>query len=222
MGIITLENMDRLYWLGRYSERVYTTSKLFADSFDNMIDQDFTYFAEFCQKLDIPNIYSSKEDFNNRYCFDSTDPNSIYANLIRAYDNAIVLREEIGSEPLSYIQLAMYKMNMSEQTNAPLITLQKVTDNILAFWGIADDLIEDENVRNTVKVGKRIERIDLYGRLHAPQAAILREIHRLKGRISKTFLKYDKEKLENMIAEAENDEIDYYKIVQDVDNLLIW
>ncbi|MEE3395254.1 MAG: hypothetical protein VZQ97_04965, partial [Candidatus Onthomonas sp.] len=33
---------------------------------------------------------------------------SVYSNLIRAYDNAIVLREEIGSLTLSYIQLAVY------------------------------------------------------------------------------------------------------------------
>ena len=35
MGIITLEMTDRLYWLGRYLERVYTTVKLYADSYDH-------------------------------------------------------------------------------------------------------------------------------------------------------------------------------------------
>lgn len=28
MGIISVENTDRLYWLGRYSERVYSTIQL--------------------------------------------------------------------------------------------------------------------------------------------------------------------------------------------------
>ena len=37
----------------------------------------------------------------------SRNPDSIISNLNRAYDNAIVLRESIGSETLSYIQLSL-------------------------------------------------------------------------------------------------------------------
>lgn len=28
MGIISVEQVDHLYWLGRYTERIYTTLKL--------------------------------------------------------------------------------------------------------------------------------------------------------------------------------------------------
>lgn len=136
MGIISVEHTDRLYWLGRYSERVYTTIRMFAQCYDTMIDDIEEEYDRFCHNLDIPNIYQSGEDFIERYCFDESDPNSIYSNLLRAYDNAIVLREEIGSETLSYIQLAIYEMQKAHQSQAPLIELQKVTDNIVAFWGI--------------------------------------------------------------------------------------
>ncbi|MCD7882378.1 MAG: alpha-E domain-containing protein, partial [Lachnospiraceae bacterium] len=68
MGIISVENTDRLFWLGRYSERVYTTIKLFAESFDTMIDMDELGSLDgFCKKLEIPNIYTSGEDFVARY-----------------------------------------------------------------------------------------------------------------------------------------------------------
>ena len=70
MGIISVEHTDRLYWLGRYSERVYTTIRLFADSFDEMIDLCENSYDDFCRKLDIPNIYTSRENFIERYCFD--------------------------------------------------------------------------------------------------------------------------------------------------------
>ena len=33
MGIVSLINTDKLFWLGRYSERVYTTIRLFGESF---------------------------------------------------------------------------------------------------------------------------------------------------------------------------------------------
>ena len=39
MGIISVEQVDHLYWLGRYTERVYTTLKIYSESFDRMIDE---------------------------------------------------------------------------------------------------------------------------------------------------------------------------------------
>lgn len=219
MGIISVETLDRLFWLGRYTERVYTSARLFATSFDKMIDVDLENYAVFCNQWDIPNIYSSREDFCKRYIADESNPDSIYSNLIRAYDNAIVLRNEIGSEPISYIQLAVYDMKKSSLSNAPIVDLQKVIDHILAFWGIADDMIECENVRNIIKTGKRIERLDLYGRLQMERTAIAREAHRLVGRIAKTNLHYDADKLAEITRLAEADEIDYDRIVALVDCL---
>ena len=220
MGMISVENTDRLYWLGRYSERVYTTIRLFAASFDSMIDTYVDSYADFCKSLDIPNIYTSGENFISRYCFDPEDTNSIYSNLVRAYDNCVTLREEIGSETVSYIQLAMYAMNKAKISHAPLIELQKVTDNILAFWGIADDSIDSENVRNIIKIGKRVERLDLYARLHMPRTEMKREVDRLAGRIPRTCLKYRNDMLDALKTLVESPEIDYYDVVQKVEDLL--
>ena len=220
MGIISVENTDRLYWLGRYTERVYTTIRLFADSFDTMIDTYVNSYQDFCKSLDIPNIYTSGKNFIERYCFDDLDENSIFSNLMRAYDNCVTLREEIGSDTISYIQLAVYAMNKAKCNQAPLIELQKVMDNILAFWGIADDCIASENVRNLIKVGKRVERLDLYARLHMPRIEMKREVDRLTGRISRTCLKYNQEDLDELNRLVESPEIDYYSIVQKVEHLL--
>ncbi len=219
MGIISVENLDRLFWLGRYSERVYTSARLFADSFDRMIDMDMDNYAAFCRQLDIPNIYSSREDFCNRYISDENDPNSIYSNLMRAYDNAVVLRNEIGSEPITYIQLSVYDMKKSRVSRAPLVGLQKVEDNILAFWGIVDDMIENENIRNVIKIGKRIERLDLYGRLQMNRESIVREVHRLAGRIARTNLHYDEKNLKELKKLAEEEQIDYDRVVALADTL---
>ncbi|MCD7954523.1 MAG: alpha-E domain-containing protein [Lachnospiraceae bacterium] len=221
MGIISVENTDRLFWLGRYSERVYTTIKLFAESFDSMIDMDELGSLDgFCKKLEIPNIYTSGEDFVARYCFDPEDPNSIYSNLTRAYDNCIVLREEIGSDTISYIQLAMYEMNKARISPSPLIELQRVLDDILAFWGIVDDEIDSENVRNIIKVGKRVERLDLYARLRMSREEMKREVDRLSGRIWRTCLKYRQTYLDDLSQLVEEPRIDYLAIVQKTERLL--
>lgn len=221
MGVISIEQTDRLFWLGRYTERVYTTIRLFSNKVDEMLDGQPDSYGEFCMDLDIPNIYTSNEDFQERYAFDKENENSIFSNLNRAYDNAIVLRESIGSETLSYIQLAIYEMNKVEQSAAPLLELQKVQDNILAFWGIADDLIDSENVRNIIKVGKRVERIDLYARLRQPKEDMVREVHRLAGRIDRCSVKYDRSRLEQLKKLTDEPDLNYYQIVMEIENLLV-
>jgi uncharacterized alpha-E superfamily protein len=186
-----------------------------------MIDNIDENYEDFCKELEIPNIYKDKEDFNRRYPFDETDTNSIYSNLIRAYDNAIVLREEIGSETLAYIQLAIYAMNKAKISNAPLLELQNVEDNILAFWGISDDFIGDDVIRNIIKTGKRVERIDLYARLKLSRKDLKREVDKLASGLEKSGMPFDSgmyDKLQRL-TEAEG-ETDYINVVYAIDNLL--
>ncbi|MCM1326420.1 MAG: alpha-E domain-containing protein [Bacteroidales bacterium] len=220
MGIISIEQTDSLFWLGRYSERVYTTLRLYSYRFDSMIDEAVDSYRSFCEMLDIQDIYGSKEVFRQKYPFDEENPDSIISNLMRAYDNAIVLREEIGSETLSYIQLAVYDMNRAKISRAPLIEMQKVMDNILAFWGIADDSIDSEQVRNMIKAGKRVERVDLYARLKAPAKELSREINRLVPRMERSGMKYKKENIESLKTLVAQQEIDYYKIVDKIETII--
>ena len=190
-----------------------------------MIDDIGENYADFCRMLEIPNIYKDKEDFNQRYGFDESDPNSILSNLIRAYDNAVVLREEIGSETLSYIQLAIYAINKAKISRAPLLELQNVEDNILAFWGIADDFIESETIRNIIRTGKRVERIDLYARLKLGIKELKSELRRMHTRLVSSGMHYNEACLDRLIALIEHiDEAavaDYEGIVKNVENLVM-
>ena len=220
MGIISVENTDRLYWLGRYTERVYTTIKVFESKFDSMIDIDDLEYEKFCESQDIPNIYKSKEDFVARYCFSPEDENSIFSNLMRAYDNAIVLREEIGSESLSYIQLAVYAMNQAAITGAPLIGLQHVTDNIAAFWGMTDDDIEESSIRNMIRVGKLVERIDLYSRLKVFPDKIRKETRRLNNRIDKSTMRYDHKRMAHVNYLVQLDDLPYEVLTEEIEKLV--
>lgn len=220
MGIISVEQADHLYWLGRYTERVYSTLRFYFQRFDTMIDETIDSYQAFCESVDIPNIYTSREDFIKRYPFDADNPDSIISNLNRAYDNAIVLRESIGSETLSYIQLAIYDMNKAAASKAPLIELQVLLDHLLSFWGIADDRIDSEQVRNMIKAGKRIERIDLYARLGAPRKELIREVHRMIPRVERSGLRYDKEKINQLMALVEKPDMDYYRIVSCVEAII--
>ena len=84
----------------------------------------------------------------------------------------------------------VYAMYQAALSKAPLIGLQKVTDNLVAFWGMADDDIDESQIRNMIKVGKLVERIDLYARLKEPAEKIRREARRLINRIDKSTMRY--------------------------------
>lgn len=197
MGSISLEKINGLYWMGRYTERVFTTMQVFNKIYDQMIDQDGFAYDDFCRRLAIPNIYESKEDFIKRYLFDQENPDSLLANMYRAYDNAIIHREDISSEVLAYIHMALDVLKSSKDSHTPIWSLQPLTDYLFAFWGSVEDYVE-EDVRDIMKAGKLVERLDLYMRLDMSLPLIEREYCRLKGRLVKLHIEYNKAALEQL------------------------
>lgn len=217
MSNITTEKANELFWLGRYVERVYTTSMEFFRGYDRMIDETDISYPEYCRRVSIPNVYKDKEDFLRSYPFDESNPDSIISNLIRAYDNAVVLRDDIGSDTLSYIQLAIYDMRKAALGVAPLIGLQTVVDDIFAFWGCLDDRVVDYSERSIVKAARRIERIDLFLRFGVPADRISFEVNRLQNRIVRTGLNYDQDaipRLRNMLAQDEVPHADAIRLIE--------
>ncbi len=221
MGIISVEKANRLLWLGRYIERVHTTLKEFFIGFDNMIEASDDAYKEFCDRINIPDVYGSKEVFLNKYIFDETDINSVASNLNRAYDNAIVMREEIGSETLSYIQLAIYDMDKSRSAQSTIVELQNIIDHILAFWGCVDDMIDEECIRSIMKTGRRIERLDLYLRFSRPAPILKRELKKLTRRIVRTGMSYNTIMLENLPYMFNQPEVDYKSAVEMVESIIV-
>lgn len=170
---ISAEQADRLYWLGRYVERVYSTVRIFNLSLDRMIDKDGNDYVEFCRRLAIPSdVYAGPEDFESRYLFDAANPDSIYSNLSRAYDNAIVLRNFITTETMAYIQLALDRLEQGSAADSAFLETQGVVDLMLAFWGSVDDRVTDVERRDLLKVGKYSERLDLLIRLDSKEYAV--------------------------------------------------
>lgn len=195
MSHISYERANELFWLGRYVERVYTTVDEFFKGYDRMIDETDESYPDYCRRVSIPNVYADKQDFLHNYPFDDSNPDSIISNLNRAYDNAVVMRDDIGTDTLSYIQLAIYDMRKAALTNAPLVGLLTVKDDIFAFWGCLDDKVASQSERSIVKTGRRVERVDLYLRFGMPRETILHELNRLENRIRLTGLSYDTDAL---------------------------
>ena len=195
MGTVTLGKLDSLYWMGRYIERVYQSINMYKKTYDKLIDQDAEYFKDECERMGIENTFDSAMDFAWRIAFDTSHPLSIISNLYRVYDNAMIMRDEITSEALAYIHLALAEMKRGKTSEAPLMELQNVEDLIFAFWGCIDDKVDDQGVRNTVKIGKHIERLDILLRRRADRTDLVREINRLMSRVDTTELPFNRKAL---------------------------
>ena len=178
---ISATKANRLYWLGRYTERVYISLHLLRRYYDKMIDGEPKEYEEYYQKLDIDNPYPDTESFRIGYMYDDKNPCSIISGLNAANDNAIVLREEIKSETLSYIQLSLTHTQRAAQKQNPNVTdMQQVTDYLLAFWGSVDERVFDERIRHFLKIGKLVEHIDMLIRFDYPYYRVREAYDRLK------------------------------------------
>lgn len=199
MGTVTLSKASRLYWLGRYTERVYTGLRCVKDIFDANVDGGEADYATYCRRMGIPCSYTDTADFCRRYFFDTANPNSLASSLVYAYDNAIVLRETLTTDTLSYILMALSAMDKAIESDTPAIPLQWVKDDIMAFRGSCDENIYDNNARQIIKLGASVERVDLYLRLGVDRAQTRREFEKLFNRLYKTQLAPDKEKLDLLV-----------------------
>ncbi len=204
MDSFGLSKTNRLYWLGRYIERVIVEIDLMQGIYDAAIDGPEFNYADFCYKLKIPNTYKNSDDFIQRFLFDDQNPYSVITSLNRAYDNAIVLRETISSQALAYIQMAANTMDKAATGVAPMIELQSVADWLYAFRGCSDEMVYDRNSRYTLKCGQSIERIDLSIRLEYRLEFLKSEFDRLQERLQKTTLKRDGQRLMVLLGMAPN------------------
>lgn len=186
MGIITLNKQNRLFWLGRYSERVYSTINLMLKEYDNLLDGASVDYEDFCHKMGIPCIYTDSEDFLRRYLFDPSSPFSIRSNIEAMLGNGMMLRETISSTTLSYLQMARNSLLIAEDSDAPYLELQLVLDDIMAFRGSFDEYVDDESNRNITKVGALIEHLSICLRFEWHTDRLEKEIGKLLARLERT------------------------------------
>lgn len=222
---LTLKQVDSLYWLGRYAERVLSTLRVFMRVYDSQLDNNFD-FSEYCQNLDIYNGFTDLKDFCNRYAFDKSYASSISCSMMRAYDNAIMLRDIIGSEALSYIEMAQRTLLDSEFSRTPMLMFQKVIDYIMGFYGVISDTIIDRNIRNIILCGHGVERLDFYLRLGINENKIQFECRRLAQAFSYTDISVDKftiSKICGELCEADNvqDYADKMLLLQLIDGYFV-
>lgn len=188
MDTYSVSKVNRLFWLGRYSERVLTMTQIMMKHYDTMIDGEGIGYRKICDALFIPDIYGSEMEFVTRFLFDPEENGGVAASVRRMLDNAMVLRETISSPTLAYVQMAETAMETAAISSSPCVNLQWVIDDMNAFRGSCEDSVGDSNLRNIIKTGVSVERLSLYLRLQYHTDVIGMETQRLLSRVNRTRL----------------------------------
>ncbi|MCI2240888.1 alpha-E domain-containing protein [Adlercreutzia faecimuris] len=199
MGSLSLERVGRLLWLGRYVERSYTTLQFILATYDAALDSVEGNWKGQLEELGFDQENDDPIAFFRECLFSRELTASIYYSMSAAYDNAVVLRDVIGSESVAYVQMALNDIERAEHSDAPLLDLQTVIDCILAFKGSCDDYVVNDAARNIIKCGFSIERMDLYTRLSYQLGDLRRETQKLASRIDRTGLPYDRAAFKELI-----------------------
>ena len=160
--IISATKANSLFWLGRYEERVYITLHLLRKCHDKMIDGEQEDYWPIRQKLDTAGVYQTNEEFTLGIMYDETNPATVMAAQTKAMDNAILLREDILSETLSYLEMSLALLKeCREKQEKNVICLQPIIDWSLAFWGSAQQRLQNHKALYIMSIGRNVENLDM-------------------------------------------------------------
>lgn len=169
LSLVTASKADNLYWLGRYTERAFTTLVQFFPFYDRVMDTDVDAFRPFAKALDLPQDFEDFDGFIHSFLYDGTNPDSVRSAIVAAFNNAVVLRPELTSRLLQYVELAVKNITEAAERSASaddIYSQRDIADDMLAFWGGIENSTADITLKAFVFIGKYIERIDLYTRFH--------------------------------------------------------
>ena len=199
MGALSLERVNRLLWLGRYVERCYTTLQFILTTYDAALDSTEGNWKGQLEELGFDQDNDDPVAFFRECLFSRTLTSSIHYSMSAAYDNAVVLRDVIGTESCAYVQMALNDIERAETSDAPLLDLQTVIDMIMAFKGSCDDYVVNDSARNIIKCGMSIERMDLYARLNYHLGDLQKETQKLATRVDRTGISYDRAAFKTLV-----------------------
>ena len=160
--IISASKANSLYWLGRYEERVYITLHLLRKCHDKMIDGELEDYLPIWRNLDTTGAYQTIEEFTLGIMYDDSNSSTVMTAQTKAMDNAILLREDILSETLSYLEMSLALLKeCKKKQEKNVICLQPVIDWSLAFWGSAQQRLQNHKALYIMSIGRNVENMDM-------------------------------------------------------------
>ena len=175
-----------LYWLGRYAERVSAQMHFLRHYYDLCLDEGHEdAIHEYCSKLHLPICTRDRDAFLVEHLF-GDQCGSLRHTLNCLNDNSIVLREELTTNTIAYVNLCVATLKHSDhRKDVNINSLQPVSDYILAFWGSVLQHVTNGATLDMLFIGKRVEFIDMYSRFGEKHSRLAAEWRNMDRRLDR-------------------------------------
>ena len=175
-----------LYWLGRYAERVSAQMHFLRHYYDLCLDEGHEdAIHQYCSKLNLPICTRDRDAFLVEHLF-GDQCGSLRHTLNCLNDNSIVLREELTTNTIAYVNLCVATLKHSDhRKDVNINSLQPVSDYILAFWGSVLQHVTNGATLDMLFIGKRIEFIDMYSRFGEKHSRLAAEWRNMDRRLDR-------------------------------------
>ena len=175
-----------LYWLGRYAERVSAQMHFLRHYYDLCLDEGHEdAIHQYCSKLHLPICTRDRDAFLVEHLF-GDQCGSLRHTLNCLNDNSIVLREELTTNTIAYVNLCVATLKHSDhKKDVNINSLQPISDYILAFWGSVLQHVTNGATLDMLFIGKRIEFIDMYSRFGEKHSRLAAEWRNMDRRLDR-------------------------------------
>jgi len=186
MSILSPSKANHLFWLGRYAERIFAQLHFLRYYYDLCLDEGREdAILDYCSKLSLSDYNSNRDDFLIEHLYGSS-PNSLRTNLDCLNDNSLVLREELTTATLGYVNLCVATLNHCHASMTTNITrLQPISDYVLAFWGSVLQHVATLPSVDMLFMGRHIEYLDMYSRFGYPVSRLKLDWGHLERRMDR-------------------------------------
>ncbi len=175
-----------LYWLGRYAERVSAQMHFLRHYYDLCLDEGHEdAIHQYCSKLNLPICTRDRDAFLVEHLF-GDQCGSLRHTLNCLNDNSIVLREELTTNTIAYVNLCVATLKHSDHNkDLNINNLQPISDYILAFWGSVLHFVVDQATLDLLCIGRRLESIDVETRFDESYERLAAEWKMLERRLDR-------------------------------------
>ena len=177
---------NHLYWLGRYAERVSAQMHFLRHHYDLCLDEGHEdAIHQYCSKLNLPICTRDRDAFLVEHLF-GDQCGSLRHTLNCLNDNSIVLREELTTNTIAYVNLCVATLKHSDhKKDVNINSLQPISDYILAFWGSVLQYVTNGATLDMLFIGKRVEFIDMYSRFGEKHSRLAAEWRNMDRRLDR-------------------------------------
>ena len=177
---------NHLYWLGRYAERVSAQLHFLRHYYDLCLDEGREdALLQYCSKLSLADCPQDRDLFLLQHLFDDR-PGCLRHTLNCLNDNSIVLREQLATNTIAYVNLCVATLKHSDHDkDLNINNLQPISDYILAFWGSVLHFVVDQATLDLLCIGRRLESIDVEARFDESYERLAAEWKMLERRLDR-------------------------------------